>query len=177
MVDIGYILSQWESAGIFDYVLPGLLIFAVIFGILEATKIIGKNKGIHIIIALAIAGLAIGYGRMVIGTFFKELFAQMGIGIAVLLALLILVALFVHEKEAKYWAYGFAAIGFVVWAIITTNVLSYMGWIGSYGFFEDYAGLIIGGILLIGVIIAVATSGGSSKESAGGEFMRKLWEK
>ena len=52
--DIQSLLMQWETAGIFDYVLPFLLIFAIIFGILSATKISGSNKGVHLIIALSI---------------------------------------------------------------------------------------------------------------------------
>lgn len=180
-VDVAYILSSWESVGIFDYVLPALLIFSVVFGILEATNIAGKNKGIHIIIALAIAGMAIGFGRDYISTFFASIFSQLGVGLAVILSLVILVGLFISSDEARYWAYGFAAIAFIIWILITVGSVRELGWMtfGSYNL-EDYAGLIIGGVLLIGVIIAVAVSGnkeGHSKDKKFWPFVRMDWGK
>ena len=45
---IGNMLFQWEQAGVFSYVLPFLLIFAVVFGILSKTGVF-KEKGINIV--------------------------------------------------------------------------------------------------------------------------------
>ena len=62
--DIGNILAQWQAAGVFSYVLPFLLIFALTFGLLiriglftTKTKegIEGPNKSINAIIALSVA--------------------------------------------------------------------------------------------------------------------------
>ena len=36
---------QWESVGVFDFFLPALLIFAIIFGILTSTRVLGGNRG------------------------------------------------------------------------------------------------------------------------------------
>jgi hypothetical protein len=165
MVTIADILNQWQTAGVFDYVLPFLLIFTIIFGILEATRIVGKNKGVHVIIALAVGLLALRTGF--VQTFFSEIFPRLGVGLAVILALLIMTGLFINSKEAKYWMWGIAAVGIVIWLIILVGTFENVGWIGGYGFFEDYAGMIIGAVLLIGVIIAVVASkseGGSSGE-------------
>ena len=48
------LLNQWESIGVFDYLLPFLLIFAVVFAILETTKVLGEQKGIHKLAVLSI---------------------------------------------------------------------------------------------------------------------------
>ena len=41
------ILNTWADLGVFAYVLPFLMIFAVVFGILSKTEILGKNKGVR----------------------------------------------------------------------------------------------------------------------------------
>lgn len=170
MVTIADILNQWQTLGVFDYVLPFLLIFTVIFGILEATNIVGKNKGVHVLIALVIGLLALRTG--LVQTFFGELFPKLGVGLAVILALLIITGLFINSKEAKYWMWGIAAVGMIIWIIILVSSFDTVGWFGGSGFFEDSAGLIIGAVLLLGVIIAVVAS--KSEGKSDGTFERQV---
>jgi hypothetical protein len=164
------ILNQWQNAGIFDYVLPFLLVFTIVFGILEATNILGKNKGVHVIIALVVGLLGI---RAVMGSpsvqdFFAQLFPRLGIGIAVLVSLLILTGLFVNKTEARFWMWGFAAVAIIVWLIVLVGSFKNIAWLGSYDFFDEYAGMIIGAVLLLGVIIAVVASKSKDSGSSGG---------
>ena len=163
MVTIVDILNQWESLGVFDYVLPFLLIFTIVFGILEATNLVGKNKGVHVIIGLVVGLLALRMG--LVQTFFIEIFPRLGVGLAVILALLIITGLFIPEGQAKYWMWGIAAVAVIVWIIVMVGTFQNVGWMGGGAFFEDYAGMIIGAVLLIGVIIAVVASkaGGTSE--------------
>ncbi len=167
VISIAEILNQWQVYGVFDYVLPFLLIFAVVFGILTSTNIIGKQKGVHVIVALVVGLLALRLGF--VQQFFSEIFPRLGVGIAVILALLILTGLFIHEGEAKYWMYGIAAVAVIIWIITIVGTFENVGWLGSYGYVEDYAGVIIGAILLIGVILAVVASkaGGTPSLEAG----------
>jgi len=173
MVSIADVLTQWQAVGVFDYVLPFLLIFAVIFGILQGTNILGKNKGVHVIVALAIGLLALRLGY--VQNFFKEVFPRLGVGLAVIIALAILVGLFVNKEEAKFWGWGFAAVGFIIWLIVTIGSFQQFSWLG-YGFFEDYAGLIIGAVLLIGVIIAVAAAKSEGGSKGTGTHERQVWQ-
>ena len=157
---IGNILSQWESIGAFDYLLPFLLIFATVFAILNKTKAFGDNqKGINVIIALAIGLLAL-QGNFV-QKFFKPLFPRLAMGIAVLLVLVILTGLFLSDETyQKWWYLGFGVIGLGAAIVAIVNAFQ------DYGYFYyggDTAGWVIGGILIIGVIIAVSVSGGSKK--------------
>lgn len=53
MADISSFFGNLESMGFFDYLLPFVLIFAIIFAILEKIHLFGQNKtNIHVIIAL-----------------------------------------------------------------------------------------------------------------------------
>ena len=168
---IADILNQWQSVGVFDYILPFLLIFSVVFGILASTNIIGKQKGVNVIVSIVIGLLAIRLGFVQL--FFTQLFPSLGVGLAVILALLIMTGLFVNTREAKYWMYGIAGIAIIIWIIVVVNSFESVGWLGGYGsYIGDYSGLIIGAVLLIGVIIAVVAS--KSEGSSDGTFERQV---
>lgn len=58
MVDISSFFGDLQSMGFFDYLLPFVLIFAIIFAILEKIHLFGENKtNIHVIIALMLGML------------------------------------------------------------------------------------------------------------------------
>ena len=157
------LLYLWESYGVFDYALPFLLIFAIIFGILQYMKIFGNNKGIHIVIALALGGLAVRSQYM--NQFYAELFPRLGIGVVIILSLLILIGMFIAEDERRYWFYGLGAIGVIIAIIILYQTFGYLGWTGLYGYLGgDSISWIILAVIMVGIIIAVATSTGSKEE-------------
>lgn len=159
--DIGTVIAQWQTAGIYDFLLPFLLIFAIVLGILRSTGIIGGNKGLHIIIALVIGLMATSYNYssgLLLSDFLRELFPRLGLGLAVLVALLILVGLFISDEAMKQWAqYVLMGVGFLIFIIVLAKSFERYGFYSTN--FGNYAGWIIGAVLLIGVIIAVATSG------------------
>ena len=161
-MDIGTVLMQWQSAGVFEYVLPFLLIFAVVFGILEAAKVgFTKERKLNVIIAFVVGLLAVGYTSRMnfsLGQFLQELFPRLGVGLAVLLAILILVGVFIRKKDRKYWMWGLGAIAIVTAIVIITKSFDTFGWY-SNGTYGDYVGWLIGAILLIGIIVAVAVGG------------------
>ena len=82
------ILNQWAALGIFDYVIPFLLIFAVVVAILQKSNVLGDNKTVQAIVALSIGLLSIQFGF--VQSFFRELFPRFGIGLSIFLVLLIL---------------------------------------------------------------------------------------
>ena len=77
------VLNQWSEAGVFAYLLPFLFIFAVVFGILSKTKVLGDNKGVQATIALAIGLLSLQFDY--VSNFFSIFLPYAGIGIAILL--------------------------------------------------------------------------------------------
>jgi hypothetical protein len=155
------LLFQWEGIGVFDFVLPFLLLFAIIYGILTTTNLFGKNKGVHLLIALAVGLLALRLGF--VQAFFTEIFPRVGVGIAVILSLLIMAGFFIPQDERRFWMWGLGAIAFVITLIIVSQSFGVLGWSGFGYAWDSYAGWIIGAVLLIGVIIAIAASGGSKE--------------
>lgn len=166
IVDIFY---QWESLGLFDFVLPFLLVFALVFGILSSTRFMGNNKPVYIILAIVIGLMSLRY-QYFLSTFMSELFPRLGIGLAVLLATLILVGLFIAEDEARYWMYGLAAIGVIIAISVVYQSFSASGFLSGFGYESDLIGYIFLGILIVGVIIAVAVGGRSGTQTGRGRI-------
>ena len=164
-MDITTILATWESWGIFDTMLPFLLLFAVIFGVLTTTNILGKNKGVHVIIALVIAVLALRVGF--VQAFFSEAFPRLGVAIGVILIVVILTALFIPDEHRSGWAIGLYSLGAVAFIFVLFNSFSAVGWFNT-NFWEEWGSALIGVLLLVGIIIVVAVSSGdkSDKKSA-----------
>jgi hypothetical protein len=153
-------MNQWAAAGVFDYVLPFLLVFAIVFGILNTIGFGNKHKGVQVIIAVVLGALALQFNYL--GDFLKVMAPNLGIGVSVILGILILVGLFVSKEERRYWFWGLGAIGFIISVIIVVNTFDTLGYSNMY--YYDYAGYIIGAVLLLGLIIAVGASGSSDDE-------------
>lgn len=158
------LLNQWNVYGI-DYVLVFLLVFAFVFGVLTATNILGKNKPVHIIIALVLGLMSLKSGEAV--DFMGRAFPKAAVAISVILILVILTAVFVPKEHAGGWAIGLYGVGGVAFIFVIFNTFNEVSWYSS-GWWYDWAGLLIGALLIIGVIIAVAVSGGddSNKDKA-----------
>lgn len=152
VIGIAELLNVWQSVGVFDYMLPFLLIFAVIFGVLGATNILGSNKGVHVIIALTISLMALQLGF--VQAFFKEVFPRLGVAIAAIIVVVILAALFIPDPHKRGWLTGFAVAGVVFGLIAILNSFTSISWFGS-SWWDQYWGLTVGAILLILVIVAM----------------------
>jgi len=160
------ILYQWEAAGVFDYVLPFLLIFAVIFGILTATSVFGKNKGVHVIIAIAVALMALRaniYGRYIVREFFREVFPQTAVALSVILVAVILTSIFIPKEHLKGWLIGFYCLGGLSALLVVFNSFSNLSWFSS-GWWSDYGGILIGLLFVIAVVVAVSLTGNTDDQ-------------
>jgi hypothetical protein len=151
------ILNQWADFGVFAYLIPFLLIFAVVYAILDKTQLLGENRPVEAIIALAIGLLALQFDF--VSTFFAEIFPRFGVGLAVFLVLVILIGFFYQgEETGKLKWIGFVTgIGVVVWALVNWNFwsdnFSIGNWLGEY----FWSLIVLGGV--IALIFIVATSG------------------
>ncbi len=161
--DLGSMLSQWESYGLFDYLLPFLLIFAIVYGILSYAKVFGDNNGVHLTIALVVGILALRLGF--VQDFYREAFPRLAVALAVLLVFLILVSAFLPEtSHKKGWYIGLYSLGGIAALIVVFNSFNILGYWGS-SWWYDWGALIIGALIVIGLIIAISVSG---KKSGGG---------
>jgi len=154
------LLNQLENFGFFAYVLPFLLVFAVVYAVLCQLKIFKENKGAAVIVALAIGFLSLVGGY--VPTFFQIVFANFGIGLSVLLIALILAGVFISELEGKKdtfkWIFfGLGAFIFVVVTFVSFN--DYNGFAYGGGWWQQWGGLIVFLIVLAGVVVAVTVAG------------------
>ena len=158
---IGNTLSRWEQMGFFDYVLPFLLIFALVFGLLTQIKIFKENKSINAIIALVVSLMALQFE--LVPLFFSELFPRVGIALSVLLTLIILVGLFFNTDDNQILNYGMLAVAVIIFLIILTKTTGYLGWYSGNWWYENRMLIITIGIILA-IVIAVINSVGEKAE-------------
>lgn len=161
--DIGYLLARWEQMGVFSYALPFLLIFALVFGILTRAKIFKDNKAINGVLALTVSLLALQFNFVPV--FFSEIFPRLGVGLAVILAALILIGLFLPEdKNNKYVGWLFLVVGLVVFAVVLFQSFAWTtGGYWTWYLYDNWPGIVVVAIVL-GVIIAVLNSAGPKKK-------------
>lgn len=130
---IGNALAQLEQMGVFAYLLPFLLIFALVYGILSNTKILGNNNGINIVLSIAIGLMALQFNF--VSYFFAEIFPRLGVGLAILLVIVVLMSAFVDLKEHKWMKWVFGGVGALIVLIIVFQSLgNSFGFGGAWGF-------------------------------------------
>ncbi|MBI2003839.1 hypothetical protein HYS72_00025 [Candidatus Pacearchaeota archaeon] len=165
--DIGNILAQWQAAGIFSYVLPFLLIFALTFGLLiriglftTKTKegVEGPNKSINAIIALAVSLMALQFDF--VSVFFSEIFPRFGVALSIILVIIILGGLFM-PLGAKGFNWVLILVVMVIIGIVVFQSLGSFGYnVGSW--WGNYGLSLIGWVVFLGLIIAVVAGSTSS---------------
>ena len=163
------ILNSWDQVGVFSYVLPFLLIFALVFALLQKTRLFATSTGtkgsetykhnstIEVIIAAAIGLLALQFDFVSI--FFANIFPKFGIGLSIFLVLIIFLGFFYNpEKTDKSkglgWIGWVVGIGVVVWALSNwgtwfSGAYSFGIWIGDYFWALVVLAVVVGVILAI----------------------------
>ncbi|MEK6741767.1 MAG: hypothetical protein AABX91_00365 [Nanoarchaeota archaeon] len=158
---VGDLLSYWEQAGFFAYVLPFLLIFTVIFGILTRAKIFGEaNKGLNAVIALVIGLLSLQFN--VVPIFFSDIFPRLGIGLSVILVLMILTGLFMPADPTHKWNYLLMGVAVIVFLVVITKSFGDLGFGTSNIGYWIYANLplittVVIVLVAIGAVVGVST--------------------
>ena len=152
--NLGDILNSWADMGVFAYALPFLMIFAMVYGILSKTEILGENKGVHATIALATGLLALQFDY--VSGFYASIFPYAGMGIAVLLVALILMGLVTRQNDHSNWIWF--GIGVIIFLFVLGGAMSDTVWLGGFGFAESFPALI--SILLIVGLLAFVIWGG-----------------
>ncbi len=166
---IGELLSNWEQMGLFSYLLPFLLMFALIFGILTKVNIFKDNKTVNGIIALAVALMALQFNF--VSQFFSEIFPRVGIGLAILLGLIILVGLFM-DPESNMINYILLAIGAIIVIVVLVQSAGELGW-STGNWWQEYSSAIVG-IVLLAIVVGAIIGGTKPKEK---EPYRGIWTK
>jgi hypothetical protein len=141
--------------GVFDYMLPFLLLFALVFGVLYRLNLFKDNRGVDGIIAFVVALMALQFGFVT--QFFAEVFPRFGIGLSILLLLLILTGFFIPHKQT-WITYAFLGIGMIILIIILINTSGYLGWSGANWWYDNWGFVAAVVVLLIALAIIVGAS-------------------
>ncbi len=155
---IGDMLAKWGEMGFFSYLLPFLLIFALVFGILVRTNIFKDNKVVNGIIALAVALMSLQFSF--VPAFFSQIFPRLGIGLAIILGIMIITGLF-SDKDSPAVNYVLLGIGVIIIGLVIIQSAGAVGW-QSGEWWGDNWPMIVGAIFLI-ILVAVIIGGASPK--------------
>ena len=162
----GQMMAQWEQMGIFSYVIPFLLIFALVFGILSKINIFGKkggdgteNRTLNALIALAVSFMSLQFDFVSI--FFAEIFPRMGVALAGVLVLLVVGGIFI-DPDNKGFMVGLMAIAMIVFGAIIISSLNAFGWRTDF-FYSSWwmannSWIISLGILILFVVAIIISS-------------------
>ncbi|MBW2981087.1 hypothetical protein KY360_06750 [Candidatus Woesearchaeota archaeon] len=158
------ILLFFDKIGVYDVVLPFLLVFAILFAILEKTKVLGiekiegkeyTKKNLNAMVAFVISFLVIASSRIV--EIITTVSAQVVVLLMASVLFLLLVGSFFKEEGASVflegsWRVFFMLIMFIGILLIFMNALGWLddlwGWIS-----RGTGGNAVGSIVLIVIVI------------------------
>ena len=164
---IGDVIRIWADLGVFAYALPFLLIFAIVFGILSKSNMLGANKGVQATVALAVGLLALQFDYVT--RFYETIFPYAGIGLGILLIALIFLGFINQGQEHAWVTYVLFAIGVIIFLVFTIGSLTEFAWLGGLGYgFVDAWPALLAGLIIILLVGLITFGGGSSSGRAGG---------
>ena len=159
----GNLLYQLENLGFFSYVLPFLMIFAIVFAILEKVQFLGTNKMVNVILSLAVSLMALQF--QFVSYFFAEIFPRMGVLLSIILVLIILLGLFFNfkKKGTKLFVGILTFVGFII--ILLQSFSDAFPWSADifngpvWWWAQNNLGTILTFVLLLGVLIGIPLAG------------------
>lgn len=175
-----------EDLGFFDVILPFLLVFTIVFAVLEKTKILGVDedsktpkRNLNAIVAFSIA-LFVVITKQIVVTLRSSL-PQVALVLIIIVSLLLLVGSFFTTKEFDYFMTSKAWKGFLTILLLVGVLLIFLGAVETEGgdsflritwdWIRDNVGtgagaistIIIVGLLVAAIIFVVRKPGGESK--------------
>ncbi|MBI2110460.1 hypothetical protein HYT51_01645 [Candidatus Woesearchaeota archaeon] len=169
------LISNLESFGFYDYVLPFLLIFTIIFAILEKTKILGTEEGhprknINFVLAMVIA-LIVLVQTNIVGLMTAYL-SKMALVILIVVVFFLVIGIFGANAEEGFTGWPLIvgvifAILMAIWALNPNGVydLSFPSWFLPTQ--SDRAVLIVLAVGIIALWLIVGGGGGRRRTGGG----------
>jgi hypothetical protein len=162
---IGNMFEAWHQMGFFSYIIPFLLIFAFVFGILLKMDLFKGNKIIDAIIALAVGLIAIQIPA--VSNFFAVIFPNLGIALAIILVILIVAGLFMGDlKEKKWLNYILLGIAGVIIIVVLVNTANVLQWTASQWWIDNWS-MIVAVVVIVGLIVAMIIAAIKNPSSSG----------
>lgn len=163
------VLVFFEKLGVYDIILPFILVFTLVFAIFERTKVLGTEKvddkeypkkNLNAMIAFVIAFLVVASSQMValINSALPKIVILLFLGVFFLL----LVGIFYSEKEevllTSGWKIMFMVIMFVgivaifLYSIPTASGIPFLTWLMEF-IVRNYSTTAVSSIILLIVVI------------------------
>ena len=166
------IIDFFVDLGIYDVILPFLLVFTVVFAILEKTKVLGTDnidgqqygkKNLNAMVAFVIAFLVV-LSKQLVATINKAL-ANIVLLLLLIIMFLMLIGTFFREDEAvaleKGWRTFFMVVVFIAIVFIFLNAIptedGESNWLAeAWGWLTDnWDSNVVGGIILLVVVVVI----------------------
>jgi len=163
------VIEFFNQLGIYDVILPFLLVFSIVFAILEKTKVLGyedaekklTKKNLNSMVAFVIAFLVVGSTKLV--SIVNETMANIVLLILLAVSFLMLVGVFLGTEETKFkwddpWMIFFSFFMFIaivaifLHAIKTDSGQTWLDYIFSY-ISSNWSGNTVGTIILAIVVV------------------------
>ena len=178
-------LTFFRDFGLFDVVLPFLLVFAIVFALLEKTRILGEDKikdnvvipkrSLNSTVAFVVAMLVVATNKVV--TAINIALPNVVLVVVVLVSFLMLVGMFYKEgtfdfaEQHKTWTMGFMITILVGIILIFADSVSYQGsqsWLGYVWEYvvNNYSGTVVGSIVMLIIMISAISYSTSAKGGA-----------
>lgn len=160
---LGKVFETWSNLGFFNYVLPFLLIFAIVFGMLQKMKPFEikeepkQTKMINALIAVVVGLITIQFSA--VPKFFSVAFPKFGMALSILLIGALLMAMTQGSRIKFVMFISLIVLGGIF--AIGQTLVPYLG----YNFL-DYEQYLIFPALIIGAIVWMVWSSGRKKEKS-----------
>lgn len=169
-IDFVNIFSELEAMGFFDIILPFLLVFTIVFAVINKTQILGGKRNIDVIIGFVIALLAVRSEFFV--ELMKSFLPNVAMFMIVILMFLMMFGIFAGEK--KDWTRVPLVLGalisfvFILFALLfdyTDRYVSFPDWLRDlfYGMDDSTKGIILFlgiTVIIIWLLVGKKTGGG-----------------
>lgn len=173
--DLENVLYDLDTFGLTDVLLPFLLIFTIIFAVLQKANIFGDNKKrFNVIVALVVGLLVIiphitgGYpGDYDVVEIINESLPAVALLVVGIVMMMILVGVFGGQSTWKGpvtgWVVIIAAVA-VIW-IFSGAIWGWYAWDRFVDFFGEDIVILVVILLVFGIVIALITSEGKENKA------------
>jgi len=153
-----------------ETILPFLLVFTIIFAILEKTEILGKGKRqIDAITALVIGLIFVSFGQAT--DIIVKMIPVLGVALVVILIFMILFGSLFREGSFEVHKYVKVIVGILITILVIAMVLILTGGLDYVvGFlYSGNTGILVNGVIILIIIGAIAAVVWGGKGESGGE--------
>ncbi len=163
-VDFNFLI---RNEAFFTLVLPFVLIFTIVFAVMQATKILGGKKNIDAIIGLVFGFLLIRNQTIV--TTINTFLPNISLLVVVILMILLVIGTFMGHTE---WSHGVKGLAAVLAVIVVLWIFGASYW-NRFGIPDPFSGLssetkgVIAFIAILVVIIFFVTRESDEKKGLG----------